>query len=405
MAKRVFWKKGMRLTDEILTVSDKCTDQLIRFSLTLNTAGRMGLFSPDRQFKLSADISDTTISITELNCLGVTRDGHLIDTMYDTNYSNPFDTQTIIKTPNQSLTYLLCIGATDEWCNTNDNDSMCTQKYIFCCIEETSTVPANTLPIARIIYDNNCWRIDDNDFVPPCLYISSHKKYVDSLLLFSEHVKHIEESIRKCIHTSPYNTLKTYWLIIKQLQITIDKEADSMSPMTLFANIQKCVSGYLYTCMTDDKIVIPNISRLEEYTASPCDFRNTYKKIKEGVELCEYIFKEIESLITNTPQIKIPSPTLSGDQLSQKTSINRIVLSVNNVNRDMNLFYSIDGSDPNIKADKEKIVIHTKFKKTQHPEPDIQINLKLKNEMNGAYSDISTYTINVTKDCKNVIDI
>ena len=43
MTKRICWKKGMRLTDEILRASDNSTMELVRNGVALAAAGRFGL--------------------------------------------------------------------------------------------------------------------------------------------------------------------------------------------------------------------------------------------------------------------------------------------------------------------------------------------------------------------------
>ena len=43
MPKRICWKKGMRLTDEVLRASDNCTAEFISQTLSLAACGRFGL--------------------------------------------------------------------------------------------------------------------------------------------------------------------------------------------------------------------------------------------------------------------------------------------------------------------------------------------------------------------------
>ena len=57
MPKRVCWKKGMRLTDEILTLSDRCDEDLVRNAFALSANGHFGLFPNSRPFRLSLEIS------------------------------------------------------------------------------------------------------------------------------------------------------------------------------------------------------------------------------------------------------------------------------------------------------------------------------------------------------------
>lgn len=92
-------EKGMRLTDEILALSDKCMEELVSNAFALGSCGRMGLMPSSRKFSISLDINNDVIDVVSVDCLGVSRDGSLIDVQYDTNYTNSFDTRVVI--PNQ----------------------------------------------------------------------------------------------------------------------------------------------------------------------------------------------------------------------------------------------------------------------------------------------------------------
>ena len=136
MSKRISWKKGMRLTDEILSMSDNCTSELIGKALVLSAGGNFGLFPNSRPFSLSLDINKNVIDVVSMNCLGITRDGTLIDVNYDTNYTNSFDTRTTIPGSSEDAVYILCISATGEWRDTNDG--LCEPSYSFSIIDENT---------------------------------------------------------------------------------------------------------------------------------------------------------------------------------------------------------------------------------------------------------------------------
>ena len=78
-------------------MSDNCTSELIGKALVLSAGGNFGLFPNYRPFSLSLDINKNIIDVVSLNCLGITRDGTLIDVNYDTKYTNSFDTRTTIQ--------------------------------------------------------------------------------------------------------------------------------------------------------------------------------------------------------------------------------------------------------------------------------------------------------------------
>lgn len=408
MSKRISWKKGMRLTDEILSMSDNCTSELIGKALVLSAGGNFGLFPNSRPFSLSLDINKNVIDVVSMNCLGITRDGTLIDVNFDTNYTNSFDTRTVIPGSNEDAVFFLCVSSTGEWRDTNDG--LCEPAYSFNIIDENTSVPANSLPIARIVYDEYCWRMDETDFVPPCLFVSSHDKYEELYSRFKQLLGKLDTILPHKFITEQKEALKTYWPIVQQLAITIDKEKDFMSPMMLLGNIQKCISGFVLACSLDDYITLGDPEIFQNYVRTPYSYKNVYKKIKEGLELCTSISVKMDGFEVEEPAPKpgpaLSAPTLSSDQLNQSTKTGRIKLTVGNVPDGAELYYSVDGSEPSILSKKGSVItVDPHFKSDKNPEPDKQMTIKLRYEYNGSHSSIETYQINVHKDYKSYICI
>lgn len=408
MSKRISWKKGMRLTDEVLSMSDKCTSELIGKALVLSARGNFGLFPNSRPFGLSLDINKNVIDVVSMSCLGITKDGTLIDVDYDTTYTNSFDTRTTIPNSGEDAVYILCITSTGEWRDTNDG--LCEPAYSFNVLEENSSIPANALPIARIVYDEYCWRMDEINFVPPCLFISSHEKYEEQYTNFKQLLNKLNTILPHKFVTEQKDALKIYWPIVQQLAITIDKEKDFMTPMTLLGSIQKCVSGFVLACSLDDYITLGDPEVFQNYARVPYNFKDVYQTIKEGMELCASISVKIESFEAEEPAPKpkqtFAAPTLSSDQLSQNTKTGKIKLTVGNVPDGADLYYSDDGSEPSVISKKGNIItVDPHFKSDKNPEPDKQMTIKLRYEYNGSQSGIGTYQINVHKDYKSYICI
>lgn len=408
MSKRISWKKGMRLTDEVLSMSDNCTSELIGKALVLSAGGNFGLFPNSRPFSLSLDINKNIIDVVSINCLGITRDGTLIDVNFDTNYTNSFDTRTVIPGSNEDAVFILCVSSTGEWRDTNDG--LCEPTYSFNIIDENTSVPANSLPIARIVYDEYCWRMDEIDFVPPCLFVSSHDKYEELYSRFKQLLGKLDTILPHKFITEQKEALKIYWPIVQQLAITIDKEKYFMSPMMLLGSIQKCISGFVLACSLDDYITLGDPEIFQNYVRTPYSYKNVYKKIKEGLELCTSISVKIDGFEEEEPAPKpkqtLSSPTLSSDQLNQSTKTGRIKLTVGNVPDGAELYYSTDGAEPSILSKKGNVItVDPHFKSDKNPEPDKQITVKLRYEYNGSNSSIVSYQINVHKDYKSYICI
>ena len=162
----------MRLTDEIMRATDESAEEMLGKALILATAGRFGLLPTTHPFELALNINNNTIDIESLYCLGVTKEGDLIDIQYDTRYSNYlYATVAIPEIPGVEE-YILAVNAMPgQWKETCDGFEE--PLYTFSLISPDNPISEHSLPIGRIV-DDYGWRIDDVGFVPPCLFVKSH---------------------------------------------------------------------------------------------------------------------------------------------------------------------------------------------------------------------------------------
>ena len=177
--KRISWKRGMRLTDDILRASDECTSEFVGCALALAAGGRFGLLPSSRPFELVVNIGGNVVDVESLSCLAVTKGGLLVDAQYDTKYTNSFDTRVFIPEGLDTQEFILTLNASPtQWKETHDGFEE--PVYTFSLLTPDTPVPNDALPIGHIVEDHG-WRLDDVDFVPPCLFVSSHYKYEELL--------------------------------------------------------------------------------------------------------------------------------------------------------------------------------------------------------------------------------
>ncbi len=399
MPKRILWKKGMRLTDDILTLSDKCTIDFINKAMSLGATNRMGLFPNSRKFSLSLDINKDIIEVVSIDCIGLTRNGTLIDVNYDTNYTNSFDTRISIPALNTDIRYLLCITVHDEWRDTNDG--LCEPIYNFQIVEENSFIPDNALPIARIVFDEYNWRTDDLDFVPPCLYITSHEKYIEQANKFSQILKMVNDYLPKNFLTGNNDALKIFWPIVQHLMITMDKEQDNMSPMAFLGNIQKFVGSFVCACTVDEYINIGEPQQFYSYIRKPYNFKDAYKVIQEGLELSLSIKEKVEIFKSIAPEphvVQIQAPTIEKDQLKQIIKYGNAKIKITNNTSGATIFYTIDGSTPTQSSRSgDTIIVESGFSEDWHKEPPKIVTIKVVAYKDGKSSNVETYEAQIRK--------
>lgn len=395
MTKRICWKKGMRLTDEVLRASDDSTIELVGNSLALAAAGRFGLL-PSTHFDLSVNISKGLVDVESLNCTAVTKSGNVIDAHYDTKFTNSFDTRIQIPEGSDEKEYVLTINYTGQWKDSNDGYEE--PIYTFSLMASNSSIPSNSLPIARIV-DEYGWRVDEIDFVPPCLFISSHQKYNELLKQFSDVLTEIDNKAKNLLHSNGKDIIRVFWPIVQQLMITVNKEQDLMTPMGLLANVQKCVSAFTCACELDDYIDLADADRFRDYIYAPYNYKDSYQRIKEGLNLCFSINEKVSKL-NEGPQAPstIEAPTIANSQLIKRCTNSKARIQVTNNVSGATVYYSIDGSEPSHSLKGQDIQLESGFNNLRKREPDKIVMVKLKAVLNGIGSNTNTYEITLQKD-------
>lgn len=289
----------MRLSDELFRMADSFTSAHIAQALAVASAGRMGLFPSGRRFALELSLRNDMIEVDCLECTAITRDGTLIEAHWDTNYTGTFDTRVVLPKTDIQSSYFLTIEAPLGAIRTS-SDGYSEPAYTLVLRESDSALPDNALPIAHIVYDY-AWRIDDLDFVPPCLYVSSHPAYVQLLEQFSQLLNAMSAALHNQLYSNA-RILTAYMLpTVRQLAIRTDKERDLLTPMSLLGMVQQCVSAFATSCELSDVIRLENLDDWLNYAAMPYSVRDVYTRIKEGLNLCANINQRLSTLDVAPP--------------------------------------------------------------------------------------------------------
>ena len=396
----------MRLTDDIMRASEDATIARIGNALILAAAGRFGLLPSARPFQLALNISSDSVEIQALDCLAVTRGGNLIDVQFDTKYTNHLDNRVLIPNGIGKNEMFLTISVDPKrWEETLNGYEE--PIYSFSLIGVNSPVPDTALPIAHLVYLEQVggWHIDEEDFLPPCLFVSSHWKYMELLNQFVQNLSEIESKVFRQLQGGTNDTFfSIFWPLLQQVFIDTDKSRDLMTPMTFLANIQKLVAAFTSSCKFDKDMTLTNADSLRNYALTPYYYANTYSMIKQGLKFCLSINNNMDQFETKTPEpqktyYKLEAPYISDDQLYQKCRSSTVSVPVINNVQGAKLLYSTDGSMPlkPVPAD-GKIRIKNKFNAAKEPEPDQNVTVKLKAFLNGSESDVNTFIVILHKD-------
>ena len=404
--KRIFWKRGMRLTDSILRASDESMAEMVAQAFVLASAGRFGLLPSQSPFELSVNIGKGFLDVESLSCLATTRGGDLIDAHYDTRYNNNFNTRVAIPDTPGVEEYILTINVIpDSWKEIPNGFEE--PEYTFALISPETMVPDNALPIGRIVEDRG-WRMDDVDFVPPCLFISSHRKYGDLLQRFNDLLAAIDTKISSSNVSGAMGAIRTFWPFIQQLRIAADKECDLMTPMSLLSNVQKCVSAFTCACDLDEGIELEDIKMFRGYIHAPYNYKDAYQRIQVGLQLCYSIGEKVDKLTSQAQPrqearpagpLKPADPVIASDQLFQDCKDLQVSIPVAYDNPSAIIYFTIDGSQPNARSKKAAktrkgyiVQLENGFN-LKGSEPDKTITLSLMAVVNGNNSNVRTYDI------------
>ena len=413
MSKRICWTEGMRLTDQILRASDDAELELIGRALVLGAAGQFGLFPGLRPFQISLNIGKETIDIDSLSCLAVTKNGNLIDVNYHGRYDNAFKTSVPFNNlANADEVFLVISILEGQWKETASGYEE--PVYQFSLVTPRSPIPDNALPIGHLVNSEfGGWHVDDIDFVPPCLFVSSHPKYEELHGKFQDILLGMNEKVHSLINSEAQNAMRTFWPMLQQIMITTDKERDVLTPTMLLGLIQRYVCAFTTSCELDDNIGLSDAEAYYNYAFSPCNAQNVYQKIKEGVDICFSIREKMDKIEAKAPEPKPgpksepkpdpkpKAPYVADDQLYQNCKNKSASIPVVNPNANATVLYSTDGSEPSKKLpSSSQIIVENGFNKLKTPEPDKQMVVKLKAVAGSASSEVVSYTIVLHKDFK-----
>ena len=307
MQKRINWKKGMRLTDEVLSASDRCTDEAIAKALLTAAGGRFGLITSTHPFQLSLSIMKGFVDVEALSCLAITRSGQIIDAEFDTKLTNPFETRIQIPTQTDEKEYFLTVShPAGEW--TEGSDGFKTPSLQFALIGSKAAVPDNAMPIGRIVNEDG-WREDNVNFVPPCLFLSSHSKYEELHNQFLGLLRSIDEKTRQQAGGGAQKAISIYWPTIRQMLITANTEHEEMTPIRLLSCVQQVVAAFTLGCEIDDALTLEDAETFHNFSRIPFNYKIAYLRIKQGLGMCYAIGEKIDkfSLIQKeeTPQPQV----------------------------------------------------------------------------------------------------
>lgn len=306
MPKKITWRKGMRLSSELFDEMDDLRFDALEKVVRLASSGRYGLIPSTRPFDISVNISNNVLEVVSLSCLGVTKDGSIVDIEFDSAYTHTFDTRIPMSGEEESESYLLVVRVhKGEWREIDENRSE--TGYTFDLVGENTAIGDDMLPVGRVIFEYG-WRLDEAGFLPPCLYVRSHPHLEEAALRAKRLGDAIAGSCLGAGDSQAKMVILPIWLAASDIRHRIDKEFDSLTPGSLFAMLQKMAEAFITGFALEPAITLSDPELFVAYYNRERDLRREYADIRDGLDLLSDINARMEDICSYSAPTPPPQP-------------------------------------------------------------------------------------------------
>ena len=184
--------------------------------------------------------------------------------------------------------------------------------------------------------------------------------------------------------------------------ITMDKEQDTMTPMTFLSCLQQLASAFYCACCLDEYITVSNPEQYISFINTSCNYKNAYEIIRKGVNLSYSINEKIKTFSTEpvcqVAPPSLPAPSIDKSQLRQIIKFGSAQIKVTNNAPGATIYYTIDGSMPNQSSKSgNTIMIESGFTDDWHKEPPKNVTIKVIAYKDGICSEVETYNVQIRK--------
>ena len=407
----------MRLTDTLLRTSDECTAEQIRNALLVAAAGRFGLLPAKTPFEVSVSVDRDRVNVESISCLALTRNASLIDCHFDSRFSGNLISEVKLPQNTETGDFLLLVSMPEdnEWKECGNDLEQ--PSYRFSLINCNSSLPDDAFPVARIVNNDYSGMCLDNDFVPPCLFVSSHDKFIRQKNEFIGKLKELEEKSMALLSSQFRVPMSVLLLTSRQLRIRMDKDIDTLSPVSLFASVQECASGFLCACGIDTILNLNDADKetFNLYVNLPYTYKDVAKRIDEGLKLCYTISTKLEAIKgagyepvrKDSTHVAIEAPVIRNSDLVKDCKNRKVTIPVYHSDPNAEVLFTIDGTESSMASNKAKrtrdgwaISFNNGFKPSAEKEPDKSFTIKLKAVCDGQESETAQFVVTTKKNTR-----
>ena len=240
---RINWKPGMELTAQTFLDMDANLDFRQQVAIRAALGDRcMGLL-PETTFDCSGSFYVNKFEIERFRCTALLPSGKIIQVDEPVSISVPMLYGSV---------YYLTVGfGTGQSTFEKEGVPYIRPQYSYAIHTIEEVMSNDVLPITRFVVNNGTFAVD-NDFVPPCLMLSSHKvfnelkqHYSEQLLKLAEH-KNLKEGDGK-------RAMQRYLFMMKAFNM----EGRVADFVTLTQEIAQAVDYFIMRPNTEQQVEIP----------------------------------------------------------------------------------------------------------------------------------------------------
>lgn len=298
---RIDWHAGMRLTDEIFRSSDEYYQYCLQPLYAHLANGDYGFLElPIFRYELT----DSTLSITELDAKAITYSGKLIHLSFVREDIALFQDITL---PDTTAPIILLIDkSSDKTIKIKNHDNpipLCDADYqILVRLESEHYNNPDAVPFARLVYKHG-WSLDSS-FVAPCVTLRANGSLLRASTTYVVALDTLMQLLKEAIHSHQIMFIMSALPTLARVVVEVQKEADKMSPRHLITLMQEVIKVLLTLSEVEDGVVIPNKDRCVSFVESHYTPYVISEMINEGIHLTQALTDIVKSF--SVREVKIP---------------------------------------------------------------------------------------------------
>ena len=246
--KRIKWKRGMEVTPATFEETDRYREEADQELRRLHAIRGCGLL-PQRAKSINLVLAGGVLTVKVARLEGLTKQGHLLQIADDTiELQEPRDKG------HECYLAVRPDGETEFEVNNTFYRSP-RYAYNFC---SSSELDGNCMPIAKLVKDNDAWRIQDL-YIPPCMAVGADPELADIVTMQRGRLASILGTAQG--RMAPHEVM-----MLRLLVMELDGYSMNETPLEFYRLLKRAVLVLSSTTVAGvDSLSVPQSGSFDEY--------------------------------------------------------------------------------------------------------------------------------------------